>query len=60
MSNIYTKINTSNILTQLDDGGALGSRGRRISKVEASLDHRGSSKTARATQKNPVSKKQGK
>jgi hypothetical protein len=34
----------------------LGGRGRRISEFEASLDYRVSSKTARATQRNPVSK----
>jgi hypothetical protein len=31
--------------------------GRQISEFEASLVHRGSSRTARATQRNPVSKK---
>jgi hypothetical protein len=36
----------------------LGGRGRRISEFEASLVYRVSSRTARATQKNPVSKKQ--
>jgi hypothetical protein len=35
----------------------LGGRGRQISELEASLDYRVSSKTARATQRNPVSKK---
>jgi hypothetical protein len=35
----------------------LEGRGRRISEFEASLVYRVSSKTARATQKNPVSKK---
>jgi hypothetical protein len=35
----------------------LGGRGRRISVFEASLVYRVSSKTARATQRNPVSKK---
>jgi hypothetical protein len=34
----------------------LGGRGRRISEFEASLLYRVSSRTARATQKNPVSK----
>jgi hypothetical protein len=38
----------------------LGGRGRRISKLEASLVYRVSSRTARATQRNPVSKKQNK
>jgi hypothetical protein len=33
-------------------------RGRRISEFEASLAYRVSSRTARATQRNPVSKKQ--
>jgi hypothetical protein len=33
----------------------LGSRGRQISEVEASLVYRVSSRTARATQRNPVS-----
>jgi hypothetical protein len=36
----------------------LGGRGRRISEFEASLVYRVSSRTARATQRNPVSKKQ--
>jgi hypothetical protein len=36
----------------------LGGRGRRISKFEASLVYRVSSRTAKATQRNPVSKKQ--
>jgi hypothetical protein len=35
----------------------LGSRGRRISEFEASLVYRVSFRTARATQRNPVSKK---
>jgi hypothetical protein len=35
----------------------LGGRGRRISEFEASLVYRVSSRTARATQKNPVWKK---
>jgi hypothetical protein len=34
----------------------LGGRGRRISEFEASLVYRVSSKTARARQRNPVSK----
>jgi hypothetical protein len=36
----------------------LGGRGRRISEFEASLVYKVSSRTARATQRNPVSKKQ--
>jgi hypothetical protein len=36
----------------------LGSRGRWISEFEASLVYRVSSRTARATQRNPVSKNQ--
>jgi uncharacterized protein (DUF2252 family) len=36
----------------------LGGRGRWISEFEASLVYRVSSRTARATQRNPVSKKQ--
>jgi hypothetical protein len=36
----------------------LGGRSRQISKFEASLVYRVSSRTARATQRNPVSKKQ--
>jgi hypothetical protein len=36
----------------------LGGRGRRISEFEANLVYRVSSRTARATQRNPVSKKQ--
>jgi hypothetical protein len=35
----------------------LGGRGRRISEFEASLVYRVSSRAARATQRNPVSKK---
>lgn len=35
---------------------ALGGRGRQIAELEDSLVHRVSSKTARATQENPVSK----
>jgi hypothetical protein len=35
----------------------LGSRGKRISEFEASLVYKLSSRTARATQRNPVSKK---
>jgi hypothetical protein len=35
----------------------LGGRGRQISEFEASLVYRGSSRTVRATQRNPVSKK---
>ena len=35
----------------------LGGRGRRISEFEVSLVYRVSSRTARATQRNPVSKK---
>jgi hypothetical protein len=38
----------------------LGGRGRRISEFEASLVYRVSSRTARATQRNPVSKNQNK
>jgi hypothetical protein len=34
----------------------MGGRGRRISEFEASLVYRVSSRTARATQRNPVSK----
>jgi hypothetical protein len=34
----------------------LGGRGRRISELEACLVYRVSSRTARATQRNPVSK----
>jgi hypothetical protein len=36
----------------------LGGRGKRISEFEASLIYKVSSRTARATQRNPVSKKQ--
>jgi hypothetical protein len=39
-------------------GEHLGGRGRRISEFEASLVYRVSSRTARATQRNPISKKQ--
>jgi hypothetical protein len=38
----------------------LGGRGRQISEFEASLVYEVSSRTARATQRNPVSKKQNK
>jgi hypothetical protein len=38
----------------------LGGRGRQISEFEASLVYKVSSRTARATQKNPVSKNQTK
>jgi hypothetical protein len=38
----------------------LGGRGRRISEFEASLVYRVSSRTARAIQRNPVSKNQKK
>jgi hypothetical protein len=38
----------------------LGGRGRQISEFEASLVYKVSSRTARATQRNPVSKKQTK
>jgi hypothetical protein len=38
----------------------LGCRGRQISEFEASLVYKVSSRTARATQRNPVSKKQNK
>jgi hypothetical protein len=38
----------------------LGGRDRRISKFEASLVYRLSSRTARATQRNPVSKNKNK
>jgi hypothetical protein len=34
----------------------LGGRGRRVSEFEASLVYKVSSRTARATQRNPVSK----
>jgi hypothetical protein len=49
---------------QLDSGGAylysqhLGGRGRQISEFEASLVNKVSSRTARAIQRNPVSKNQ--
>jgi hypothetical protein len=39
---------------------ALGGRGRQISEFEASLVYKVSSRTARATQRNPVSKNQKK
>jgi hypothetical protein len=38
-------------------GCDLGGRGRRISEFEASLVYKVSSRTARATHRNPVSKK---
>jgi hypothetical protein len=37
-----------------------GGRGRRISEFEASLVYKVSSRTAKATQRDPVSKKRGK
>jgi hypothetical protein len=39
---------------------ALGGRGRQISEFEASLVHKVSSRTAKAIQRNPVSKKKNK
>ena len=51
-----------NLQYQLGGGGTrlksqhLGGRGRQISEFEASLVYRMSSRTARATQRNPVSK----
>jgi hypothetical protein len=39
---------------------ALGGRGRQISQFEASLAYKVSSRTARAIQRNPVSKNQNK
>jgi hypothetical protein len=39
---------------------ALGSRGRQISEFKASLVYRVSSRTARATQRNPASKNKNK
>jgi hypothetical protein len=38
----------------------LGGRGRQISEFEASLVYKVSSRTTKATQRNPVSKKQNK
>jgi hypothetical protein len=38
----------------------MGGKGRRISEFEASLVYRVSSRTARATQRNPVSKQTNK
>jgi hypothetical protein len=38
----------------------LGGRGRQLSEIEASLFYRVSSRTARATQRNPVLKNQKK
>jgi hypothetical protein len=54
---------TLNILTEPGvvahafNPSTLGGRGRQISEFEASLIYRVSSRTARATQRNPVSKK---
>jgi hypothetical protein len=45
---------------EVGQGWHLGGRGRRISEFEASLVYRVSSRTARATQRNPVSKKKKK
>jgi hypothetical protein len=53
-------------LIELGSGGArlsfqhLGGRGKRISEFKASLVYRESSRTARAIQRNPVSKNQKK
>jgi hypothetical protein len=52
-------------ITLAGHGGAhlsqhLGGRGRQISEFEASLIYKVSARTARATQRNPVSKKQTK
>jgi hypothetical protein len=60
----FLAIRDSSIKNSLpSSGGAclyskhLGGRGRQISEFEASLVYRVSSRTARATQRNPVSKK---
>jgi hypothetical protein len=45
-------------VTHAFDPSTRGGRGRRISEFEASLVYRVSSRTARATQRNPVSKNQ--
>jgi hypothetical protein len=53
----------SRIPTEARRGGTrqhLGGRGRQISEFEASLVYRVSSRTARATQRNPVSEKTNK
>ena len=49
----YTKL----LLVVLPGLGHLGGRDRRISEFEASLIYRVSSRTARATQRQPISKK---
>jgi len=41
-------------------GRHAGSRGRQISEIEASLVYKVSARTARATQRNPVSKNKNK
>jgi hypothetical protein len=51
LGEVFTELNT-----QLESQH-LGGRGRRISEFEASLVYRVSSRTARAAQRNPVSKK---
>jgi hypothetical protein len=54
--------NALKLRTETGSGGArlrsqpLGGRGRQISEFEASLVYKVSSRTARATQRNPVSK----
>jgi hypothetical protein len=52
---IYTIVDYSAIKNQ---GHHLGGRGRQISEFKATLVYRVSSRTARATQRNPVSKNQ--
>jgi hypothetical protein len=49
-----------NIMTKRQFGQHLGGRGRQISEFEASLVYRVSSRAARATQRNPVSKNKNK
>jgi hypothetical protein len=46
------------LIPALWGGGMGGGRGRRISEFEASLVYKVSSRTARALQRNPVSKNQ--
>ena len=55
---IYIRIGTGwAVVTHACNPSTLGGRGRRISELEASLVYRVSSRTARATQRNPVLKK---
>jgi hypothetical protein len=51
------KKNKPGVVAHTFNPSTLGGRGRRISEFEASLVYKVSSRTARAIQRNPVSKK---